>query len=383
MKKLILAGALLAPLALFAQEKEAVKEYPFTIEGTYAKAATPTTFYIRYRNSGKNVIDSAKTDASGKFTFKGEVAEPTMANFLVWKDQSEIENFNFEGNYKGVSQFFIDKGQTKINVGDITKEPTITGTPAQQELLKLNEMTADVQKQIAELTQEYYKARSEKNTQKMEELGNQYDKLDAQQVEIYKQYLAKNPKSPIGIYAISTAVGYDIDPAVAEPLYNNLADAVKASPSGVAFGKKLEIAKKTAVGQPAIQFSQSDKDGNAVSLASFKGKYVLVDFWASWCGPCRQENPNVVKAFNTYKDKGFTVFGISLDENKDKWLAAVEKDGLAWTQVSDLKGWKNEVAGLYGVNAIPQNFLIDPSGKIIGKNLRGEALEKKLAEVLN
>ena len=118
-----------------------------------------------------------------------------------------------------------------------------------------------------------------------------------------------------------------------------------------------------------------------VSLSSFKGKYVLVDFWASWCGPCRAENPNVVKAFHQYNDKGFTVLGVSLDRPnaKDKWLGTIRKDSLAWTQVSDLKYWDNAVAKLYGIRAIPQNFLINPQGKIIGRNLRGDALLQKLA----
>jgi thiol-disulfide isomerase/thioredoxin len=121
----------------------------------------------------------------------------------------------------------------------------------------------------------------------------------------------------------------------------------------------------------------------SVSLSSFKGKYFLLDFWASWCGPCRRENPNVVKAYRQYHNKGFDILGVSLDDSKDDWLKAIKKDGLSWTQVSDLKGWKNEAATLYGIQGIPMNFLIDKEGKIIAKNLRGQDLEKRLAEVLN
>ena len=138
-----------------------------------------------------------------------------------------------------------------------------------------------------------------------------------------------------------------------------------------------------ALGAIAPDFTQDDVNGTPVSLSSFKGKYVLIDFWASWCGPCRAENPNVVKAYNKFKSKNFTIIGVSLDkpEGKADWLAAIKNDGLAWTQVSDLKFWSNEVALQYAVQSIPHNFLLDPTGKIIAKDLRGNDLDKKLTEI--
>jgi len=168
-----------------------------------------------------------------------------------------------------------------------------------------------------------------------------------------------------------------------EPLYSGLDPKMKDSYFGKKIKVALETAKTTAIGSAAPDFTLNDVNGKPVSLASFKGKYTLVDFWASWCGPCRQENPNVVKAYNTYKAKGFEILGVSLDDKKENWEKAIQQDNLGWKHVSDLKGWQSSAAALYDVKGIPMNFLLDKDGKIIAKNLRGEDLVKKLSEVLN
>jgi peroxiredoxin len=145
----------------------------------------------------------------------------------------------------------------------------------------------------------------------------------------------------------------------------------------------LKKARLTAIGQPAPDFTSTATDGKEVSLSSFRGRYVLVDFWASWCGPCRRENPAVVKAYHQFHPKGFDILGVSLDNSKTSWEEAIKKDGLNWAQVSDLRGWKNDVASRYGIQGIPMNFLLDKEGRIIAKGLRGEDLTKKLAEVIH
>jgi len=175
---------------------------------------------------------------------------------------------------------------------------------------------------------------------------------------------------------------YDFDLPRLKKAYAAFSPAVQQSGFGREVKKEMDIMDRTAIGQMAPDFTQNDTAGKPVTLASFHGKYVLLDFWASWCGPCRRENPNVVEAYKKFKNKNFTILGVSLDDNKESWIKAFKDDGLEWNHVSDLKGWKNAAALQYGVRAIPSNFLLDPSGKILAHNLRGEVLQDTLAKIL-
>jgi len=378
MKKLVFALLVLASFAANAQEAQ-----DFTVNGTLQNITLPVNkVFYSYRADGVTVRDSvAPTD--GKYSFSGKIAEPLMVTIFVrYKNDAQgkpIKMFQ-PRDYASV---FVAPGAVQVSSVDSFSNVKVKGSKAHDAYLSLTEKTKPVNDKMQAASKAYSAAYQAKDSATMKTLDATFDALDLEMKEVYRGYLATNNNSPIAMYALGQMAGWDINPEVVEPIYKALSEPARATPSGKAFAEKIVTAKKTAVGAMAMDFTQNDTLDVPVSLSSFKGKYVLIDFWASWCGPCRQENPNVVKAFQTYNAKGFTVLGVSLDQPgaKDKWIKAIHDDNLTWTQVSDLKYWDNQVAKQYGIQAIPQNFLVDPAGKIIAKNIRGEELSSKLATI--
>ncbi len=378
MKKCTLALVFIFPFLAFAQ-KNATN---LTINGTLKNIPdTINMVYASYVNNGARVMDSAVVTENGKYQFNLSITEPIRVQLMG----RNMANKKARLVPKNVAMVFVETGKVTINNIDSFANINVKGSKAHEEFTKLNTLDKSFNTQMEVLYKEYSNHMKAQDKEAAAKTEAAIDALEAQQKEeVYGAYLKANPNSPLAIYALSQYAGYSIDGDKIEPIFNTLSTENQNTFSGTELKRKIDIAKKTGIGKMAMDFTQNDTLGNPISLSSFKGKYVLVDFWASWCGPCRRENPNVVKVFNQYKDKGFHIIGVSLDQPgaKDRWMKAINDDKLTWTHVSDLQFWNNEVAKQYGIQSIPQNLLLDPQGKIVAKNLRGETLGIELEKFL-
>ena len=378
MKKIILSAVCLLPMAVMAQTG-------YTITGKVAKLNAPAKAYLAYRTPTEQVLDSADI-VNGAFKFTGKVAEPILASLSIKHNNTSADpNKKTAGDALGI--YLEDKAIT-VTATDSVKNASVKGSKVNDDYTALKALLKSDSDKMNALNTEYQsKSPEEKKDQAyIATLNSRAEVISNSMNEKYKEFALKNTNSFIGLVAFRSYMGYDVNPSVIEPDFNKFSAEVRGTSLGKSIASAIDNAKKTAVGSMAMDFTQNDVNGKPVKLSDFKGKYVLVDFWASWCGPCRQENPNVVSAYNKYKDKNFTILGVSLDDEKrggkEAWLKAIADDKLTWTHVSDLKFWNNDVAKQWGIQSIPASFLIDPTGKIVGKNLRGEELTNKLEELL-
>jgi peroxiredoxin len=375
----------LALLAMCSVTLATAQSNAFTVTGDLSNLKAPVEWvYLVYTVNDQRITDSVLVKQDS-YQFKGNITEPTQVGLRIRYKQNRASNspipYNSKRDYTIV---FLEPGNITVASLDSFSNVVVTGSRADTEYRKLHELSKPFDSRLDDLYRQFAAAKKENNAAALKDLEAQIDSTDAAaNEEVYGTYVKAHPASPLAMYALKNWAGYEIDAAKVEPVFKTLPLAARNTASGKAMQEKINIARKTGIGQLAMDFTQNDTLGNPVKLSSFKGKYLLLDFWASWCGPCRAENPNLVASFNKYKDKGFQVLSVSLDRPgaKDKWLKAIHDDGLGWAHVSDLQFWNNAVARQYGIEAIPQNLLLDPSGKIVGKNLRGAELDKKLATI--
>lgn len=374
MKKLFFCAIALLPLLASAQDV-------FTLKAQVGKLNAPAKAYLLYQLGANRVLDSAVI-VNGQFAITGSVLNPVGAILVIDRDGVGINRLDKTADNTTI---YLEKGDINLNAVDSVSKAQITGSPVNDDNKRLTALLAVVNNKAKKLNADARAAplAQQQTAEFQNSIQAKLKALQAEQETTLKNFIAANPKSYLSLMALSSLGGPSADPKELEPLYNKLSPELKATEAGLAMKQSIDELKTTAIGAMAPDFTQNDANGTPIKLTSFRGKYVLIDFWASWCPPCRQENPNVVKAYNKYKAKKFTILGVSLDkpDGKADWMAAIKNDGLTWTQVSDLKYWNNEAAALYFVRSIPQNFLIDPDGKIVGKNLRGEDLDNKLAEI--
>ena len=303
---------------------------------------------------------------NGVFTLKGSVTEPTLYFIVMSNEQPQ---------YLYVENKPITITGSKADIKNIK----VIGSQSHTDFIEFNKKFNPL---IAELNGFAALIQRETDEKKKETLFKQYDSVVNRVNTEVGKFVSEKKSSYVSAFLLSVSAQVLANPVVLEQRFNNLTEEVRNSEIGKGLAQSIAYFKVGAVGTDALDFTQNDVEGKPVALSSFKGKYVLLDFWASWCKPCRMENPNVVKVYNKFKDKNFTVLGVSLDQSKDAWVKAIQTDKLAWNHVSDLQQWNNAAAQMYHIQSIPGNFLIDPNGKIIARDLRGEDLEKKLCEFI-
>jgi len=341
----------------------------FTIKGKIADSDS-ITFMLQKREAGKIITIDSAISKDGSFKMKGSIDYPDLVQLVA-------------ANTPYRTSFYLENSQITITGKlDSLFNAVITGSKTQDEYSSLIKSNKPLSERYSGLIQEYQTARQTNDTASISRIEKAADQVAKEMSALQKEFIKNNPSSFV-TPAILRSLSYEMEASEIESAINAMDTSVSRIPMVQELKAKVESMKKVAIGQQAPDFTLNDVNGNPVSLSSKLGpKLLLLDFWAAWCGPCRQENPNVVKVYNEFRSKGFDVFGVSLDQSKDDWMKAISDDKLTWTHVSDLKYWNSDAAKMYAVSSIPANFLLDANGKIIGRNLRGNDLRNKVVEIL-
>ena len=368
---LIIVGLLLPVISIAQGNKKATYEIIGELRGLNNDSII--LFINNYDDNGlRQKPDTVITVAhKNKFYFKGEVVKPGNAIGVI-------------GSVKSRRSFsiFIEKGKIKISgTVDSLDNITVTGTTSNNDQTSSRAVTEKFYNSIKALRLELKDKQPDLDDYKniTTAISKKFDSIQLYELDFIKTH-PRSLMSGTFIYVLEDKIPLE----QLEELYSPMSNEIKQSGFGSIVREKIVARKRVIIGNPAPDFVSTDTSGKSIRLSSFRGKYVLLEFWANWCVPCRQQSPHLVEMYKKYSDKGFTIIQYSVDEKKDeeKWKAAIRKDQLTWTQLADLNGFENKVSKLYGVQPIPDNFLIDPSGKIIGRRVEGKELEEKLKKLL-
>ena len=368
MKKitLIVLTAIIAVIGFSCQQQ--TEDHNFKIKAVIVGAGDNTA-YLEQRVDGKWVKLDSVDILADQAIFEGNIDLPEFFYITI-------------NGIRGYIPVFVEEGEitVKTNVNNL-RDIVVEGSSVHTEYNNFMKSLASFDQKASKLGQLYQQARTEGDNKAMQQIEEEYMGLENKKSQSMLDYAKKNNESVVAPFIImNNSYMFELDQL--DEVTSGFSNEIAESDYVIFLQEKVATLKRVAVGQKYTDFTLDSPEGKPIALsAAVKGKYVLVDFWASWCTPCRAENPNVVEAYNKYHDKGFDVVGVSFDKDHAKWVEAIEKDGLTWTHVSDLKYWSSAAGKLYGIQSIPQNILLNTEGIIIEKNLRGKALQDKLAEI--
>lgn len=328
---------------------------------------TPAKIFLQEYYDGKMLTIDSSEFINGEFHFEGTVDFP--------------QRFFLKVGDKKPMQFFIENSEITITGNiDSLRNLNFEGSTIHDKFMQFNKLAGAFDNKLNKVHKKFKK---EHNKELSKILENKLDSIFEAKTNFIKEYIKTNGNCVLAPFLINQNLIYTIELDELEELTNSISPDLKDSKYTQKLIKRISLLRTLQPGNPAPLFTQNDTKDNPVNLSDFKGKYLLIDFWASWCGPCRRANPTIVETYNKYKNKNFTILGISLDGDKSKWLGAIEKDNLTWTHVSTLEGWANPVSKQYGVASIPHAILIDPEGNIVKRGIHAEDLDELLSGLLN
>ncbi len=343
------------------------KQETFELNAEFTELKNGTAYLFSFNEEGKYAAIDSVDFQNGKFSFSGSAASPVTAYIRI--------------GTQNTNEFFLENTQINLSGHGDSLQNTKALGPANQEILSnLAIQLEPVQHELDQIIQRYRSAQSEGNQELMEQVIGEYQNRQEEMQEMIKTAAAENAANTAGAFLIYRRLRHFLSLDEKKQFADLFTGEGASSVYAQLLNNEIQILDNVAIGRIAPNFEMEDPQGSLISLDAFRGKYLMINFWASWCGPCRAKNPSVVKLYKDLGDFDFEILGVSLDRNREDWLKGIQDDNLTWPQVSDLQFWENSAAKLYGVSAIPHSVLLDKEGRIIGKNLDVEEIYQKVTD---